>query len=216
LLLSFSRGAWMHFVLSAALMIVLMFVTAPTLRMRGRLIFISVVAIVAIASMLTVAMSFPSIGEMIQTRARLVQDYDVAGSTGRFTGHLASLSILLERPNGVGPLQLRNFIYGDPHQVYINAFGSYGWLGGLSYFALIVVTLVVGLRGSLMASPWQPYMIATYAAFVGEAGEGIVIDTDHWRHFYLLLGLVWGLFAATIKFRREARYPPPAPARQFR
>jgi hypothetical protein len=23
--------------------------------------------------------------------------------------------------------------------------------------------------------------------------EGLVIDLDHWRHFYLLMALVWGL-----------------------
>ena len=26
--------------------------------------------------------------------------------------------------------------------------------------------------------------------------EGAVIDTDHWRHYYLVLGVLWGLMAA--------------------
>jgi len=30
------------------------------------------------------------------------------------------------------------------------------------------------------------------------------VDTDHWRHFFLLLGLIWGLTAATINFRRRS------------
>ncbi len=34
--------------------------------------------------------------------------------------------------------------------------------------------------------------------------EGFIVDTDHWRHFFLLLGLIWGLTAATINL------PPPA------
>jgi len=29
------------------------------------------------------------------------------------------------------------------------------------------------------------------------------VDTDHWRHFFLLLGLIWGLTAATINFHRR-------------
>jgi hypothetical protein len=33
-----------------------------------------------------------------------------------------------------------------------------------------------------------------------------VVDTDHWRHFFLLLGLVWGLTIATINSRRRANY----------
>jgi len=54
-------------------------------------------------------------------------------------------------------------------------------------------------------TPWQPYLITAVAAFAGEMAEGVVIDTDHWRHFYLLLGMVWGLAAATL---RQARARP--------
>ena len=38
---------------------------------------------------------------------------------------------------------------------------------------------------------------------VGEAFEGLIVDTDHWRHFFLLLGLIWGLSVATINLRRR-------------
>jgi hypothetical protein len=41
--------------------------------------------------------------------------------------------------------------------------------------------------------------------------EGFVIDTDHWRHFYLILGIIWGLAAATRKAQRAPR-PSAAPA----
>jgi hypothetical protein len=61
----------------------------------------------------------------------------------------------------------------------------------------------MGLRAALLRTPWQNYLIAAYAAFLGEAFEGLIVDTDHWRHFFLLLGLVWGLTAATINFHRR-------------
>jgi len=32
-----------------------------------------------------------------------------------------------------------------------------------------------------------------YACFVAHVLEGAIIDLDHWRHFYLLMALVWGL-----------------------
>jgi hypothetical protein len=31
------------------------------------------------------------------------------------------------------------------------------------------------------------------AAFAGLVLEGFVIDTDHWRHFFILVGCIWGL-----------------------
>ena len=57
-------------------------------------------------------------------------------------------------------------------------------------------------------TPWQSYLIAAYACFVGEACEGLIVDTDHWRHFFLLLGMIWGLTTATINFRRSETWNP--------
>jgi hypothetical protein len=83
--------------------------------------------------------------------------------------------------------------------VYLNAFASYGWLGGFSYFLLTLTTLFVGFRALTVRTPWQPYLLLALAAYVGSAFEGIVIDTDHWRHYYLLLGMIWGLAIATTR-----------------
>jgi hypothetical protein len=33
------------------------------------------------------------------------------------------------------------------------------------------------------------------------AGEAAIIDTDHWRHWFLLVGLIWGV-TAPVKARR--------------
>jgi len=43
--------------------------------------------------------------------------------------------------------------------------------------------------------------------------EGFVIDTDHWRHFFLLLGMIWGLSAAT--YRHLRRQPAALPQRRM-
>jgi len=34
------------------------------------------------------------------------------------------------------------------------------------------------------------------AAFLGMVLEGLVIETDHWRHFYLIMAMIWGLAIA--------------------
>ena len=42
-----------------------------------------------------------------------------------------------------------------------------------------------------------------------------IIDTDRWRHLYLLYGLAWGLIAAEYSLRarrRDASRKPAAPA----
>jgi hypothetical protein len=80
---------------------------------------------------------------------------------------------------------------------------SGGWLGGLSYLTLTLVTLVAGLRFILAATPWRTTYQVIYIAFVGTAFESAIIDIDHWRHYFLILGLLWGLMAATQAWLRE-------------
>jgi O-antigen ligase len=196
LLMSFSRGAWLNFAISSAAMAALMFLTAPSPRVRLRIVAMAAVALVLLALLVVAALSIDVVGNMFAERAKVTQYYDV-GDGGRFTSQFRALALILDHPGGVGPYQLRHVIGVDPHQVYLNAFASYGWLGGFSYLALILSTLLVGFRYLLVRTNWQPYLIASYSAFIGVAIEGFVIDTDHWRHFFLLLGLIWGLSAAT-------------------
>jgi hypothetical protein len=35
--------------------------------------------------------------------------------------------------------------------------------------------------------------------------QGFQIDTDHWRHFFLMLGAIWGMIIATQVWERTQR-----------
>ena len=211
LFLSYSRGAWAHFVISAVIMVALMFLTAQSARFRLRILGFTVIAVLAVIGLLAALLSFDAVGAMFEERASLVQDYD-AGHGGRFERQALAIMAILENPAGLGPLQFGT-IYGlDPHNVYLNAFLSYGWIGGFAYLAMVLATLAVGFRCVLILTPWHPVLITAYATFAGAAFEGLVIDTDHWRHFFLLLGLIWALSAATARAQRagEARHGRPS------
>jgi hypothetical protein len=104
--------------------------------------------------------------------------------------------MMIDLPLGVGPLQFPRFFPEAPHNVYLNAFMSGGWLSGFAYLILTVASLVMGLRFVFVTTPWRPLYVAIYATFVGMVAEGFVIDSDHWRHYFLVLGVLWGLMAA--------------------
>ena len=203
LLLSFSRAAWGHFIFSAALMIALMFVASPSARFRARLASFSVLTTLGVGLLLAGMLSIGTIGAVFKERASLTQDYD-AGDSGRFTQQQNSIPVLLERPNGLGPFQFYKYYGQDPHDVYLNAFASYGWVGGFSYAIFVLFTLWAGYANVLKRTPWQPYFIAALATYTGVVFEGLVVDTDHWRHYYLLMGIVWGLAIATLNAERMA------------
>lgn len=206
LLLAFSRGGWANAAASAAVLMALMFIAARSVRLRGRIALLSALSVAGIMALVVLLISFESIGGLFKERAALIQYYD-AGEAGRFGNQIRSISMLLERPNGFGPLEFGVIFPQAPHNVYLNAFSAYGWLGGITYILLIMTTLALGFQNALTRTPWQPYFIPIYAAFVGVVLEGAIVDTDHWRHFFLLLGAVWGLSAATIAHVRRAAAP---------
>jgi O-antigen ligase len=203
LLLSFSRGAWFHFVVSCGVMLAFMMLVAPSASARMRIVTLSTLGLAALAVLLVFLLSFSSIGSFFFERAQLIQSYDV-GQGGRFGLQQLALAAILDFPGGLGPEEFSRIHGLQPHNVYLQVFMVSGWVGALSYIMLVLSTFWVGLRSIFVRTPWQPYMIVAYATFVGEMAEGFIIDTDHWRHFYLLLGMIWGMAAATRKFARSA------------
>jgi O-antigen ligase/polysaccharide polymerase Wzy-like membrane protein len=200
-LLSFSRGAWFHFAVSLMVVIFMALLTAPTPKARMRVVSMTIAGLGAMAVMLLVLLSIDSIGSMFTNRAQLIQSYDV-GEGGRFLLQEKALSSVLDFPNGMGPFEFARVHGLQQHNVYLQAFLVYGWAGAMSYFLLLIATVWVGFRTAVMRTPWQGYAIAALGAFVGEMAEGFIIDTDHWRHFYLILGVIWGLAAASETAKR--------------
>ena len=211
-LLSFSRGAWGVLIGSTALMIALTFVTTSSWALRRRIVVMSVAGLIAIAILLTIALSIPEIREMFVTRAALIQDYD-GGEMGRFGNQARSVPMLLERPFGFGPLQFHNIFPEDPHEMYINAFASYGWLGGLSFLAFTAMTLYLGWRLVFQRSPVQTHAIAIWSCLFPQMVQGLQIDSDHWRHLYLMFGCLYGLVASARRAAASTPQPAGAPAR---
>ena len=200
ILLAFSRAAWGGLAITSAFMLVLMMLTSRTRAQRSRILIISVVAIVVLGLLIAVLLSFDSIAEMFRQRASFDQSYD-EGRFGRFGRHILGADMALDLPLGIGPLQFHNYFPEDTHNSYLNAFMSGGWLAGVCYPALIVVTIIMGFRHALTPVPWQRIYLAVFAAFLGTAGENFVIDTDHWRHFWMVLGAMWGMFAAAQAYK---------------
>ena len=91
-------------------------------------------------------------------------------------------------PLGIGPLQFSKYFPEDTHNSFLNAFMSGGWLAGACYPALVALTLGFGFRAVFVRTPWQQTTITVFAGYFGVATESFIIDTDHWRHTFLLMG----------------------------
>ena len=207
LLLSFSRGAWGQLAFAAILMLVFMLLTNRSSRDRLRILGIAAIGAAGLAVFVALLLAVDQIGALFNERASLAQSHD-SGHLGRFGRHALGFALALENPFGIGPLQFATIFPEDPHNSYLNAFMSGGWLAGFSYLTLVVVTVLIGLRYVFGSAPWQRVYFAVYAAFLGVAGESMIIDTDHWRHYFLLLGVLWGLMIASQAHSRRRQRAP--------
>ena len=199
LFLTFSRGAWAQLVLAGTVLMALTFITSRSAHERLRIVFVAMAGILAITVLVTALLSVGEVSQLFSERAALEQDYDT-GRFGRFGRYGLGADIALEHPLGIGPLQFWLLFVEDPHNSFLNAFLSGGWLAGFCYLALAVVTIVMSTRFLFVRTPWQPLYHAIYAAYVGTIAESAIIDIDHWRHYFLILGLLWGLMAASRQY----------------
>jgi hypothetical protein len=143
LFLSFSRGAWGHFVISAVTVVLLLIFASPDPRMRGRVMLFSIGAVIAVALLFVLAISIPSVHDLFLERAKTIQPYDV-GPGGRFWEQKLALSVILDHPNGLGPFEFSRLFGTQQHDVYMQGFLVYGWLGGIAYLTFVLVTLAIG------------------------------------------------------------------------
>jgi hypothetical protein len=211
ILLAFSRAAWGGLAITSAFMLALMVLTTQSRGQRSRIIVMSAVAIIILVMLIAVLLSFDTVSEMFKQRASFDQSYD-EGRFGRFGRHILGAQMAFELPFGIGPLQFHNYFPEDTHNSYLNAFMSGGWLSGVCYPALVFVTVIMGFRHVFVRVPWQRAYLAIFAAFLGTVGESFVIDTDHWRHFWMMLGAMWGMFAAAQAHKVTSEQPLMAPA----
>ncbi len=197
---SFSRGSWGAFMFASMMMIGMALVTNPDPKVRRQILIGVLVAIVLAAILLAVLMSVDSIRELAFQRSQSVgEEYD----DRRFDNQARSLSMLLDRPLGFGPLRFRNYFDLEPHSSYVNAFASYGWLGGFSFLLLVGVTGFIGFRQCFARSPFRSLSQVVWPSLMVFFLQGFQIDIDHWRHVYLMIGMVWGVEAARRRWMED-------------
>ncbi len=197
LLISFSRGAWLS---AAVSVLVLAWIALVKSRRRSdvrRFMMVAAAGSLALIAGLSAALQNEAVRNLMEQRASLDQSYD-EGPEGRFGGQEKAQKLILDNPFGIGTHTFREtYHHEEPHNVYLSMFLNAGWIGGLVYIISVLATLFVGFRGAFSATSLQgPFLIAT-AAFAGLAIEGLIIDSDHWRHFFIFMGLIWGLADAS-------------------
>lgn len=200
--LSFSRAAWALYLFSVVALVFVMLLKERTGVFRLKILILSLVAVALLIVAVLVALQFDKVANLFSSRTQLVQEYD-GGHLGRFDRHRIGFLMAMEKPLGIGPMVFSSMFPEDEHNIWLKSLTTYGWLGFACYLTLIVWTLASGFRALLRNRPWQPFLMICFIVLIGHTAIGFVIDTDHWRHFYLLLGVMWGCLALENRLDRQ-------------
>jgi hypothetical protein len=201
-LLSFSRAAWAMFLFSQMMMVFIMFIKERSGAFRLKILVITLVGIILGVVTIVVALQIPAISDLLTSRTKLVQDYD-GERLGRFARHQLGFLSAMSQPLGIGPMVFSTIYPEDEHNIWLKSLTTYGWLGLVTYLGLVWTSIWFGIRYMFRDRPWQPYLMAAWITLCGHELIGNVIDTDHWRHHFMLFGVVWGCAALEHKYQKE-------------
>ena len=192
---SFSRAAWGAFVFATVFVFAACFLLESSSRDRARMFTLALIGFGLCVAALAALLSIDSVAALFEDRASLIQNYD-SGPTGRFGRQAFAFELALAHPWGIGPLEFENLrVSEEPHNTYVKVLLTYGWFGGLAYFGLVWMTLRKGLSVLAKPGPLRLLMIPLMATFVPLVIESAIIDSDHWRHYFLVVGMIWGVAA---------------------
>ena len=202
--LSFSRAAWGLTALSIILFYALLIINEQQAKIRLKYISLAIMGVLVTVILLAAMTQADIVSDLLDQRLKLVQDYD-GGRHGRFARHIQGYLLALEKPFGIGPLKFGHIFGEDTHNNFVKSLMDYGWIGFISWVTLMGITLAAGFKLLFRQRPWLAYYQIAYVTYFGHHVIGNVIDTDHWRHFYLLTGIIWGCMGLEYRWQRSRR-----------
>jgi O-antigen ligase len=183
ILFSYSRAAWLNLVVGVMVMGVIL-----SLRRGGgrrAFVFLGVLVLAAVVVVISIRVT----GQLgfLQERAQF-QTYD----NQRFGAQAGGIAIAEHNPIGVGPGQFELVEPISAHSTYVRALAEEGVLGFIVLVALLYGTLLMALRNAVIGRNTQGIASAALlAAWCGMLANSVFVDTLHWRHLWLVAGLIW-------------------------
>jgi O-antigen ligase len=180
---SYSRAAWLNLAVAFVVMLAVLPLRRGGTRRAGALVLTLVACLGAAAA--TVSLTGSS--SFFEERAHL-QSYD----SQRFGAQRSGIEISETHPIGVGPGQFETVSPISAHSTYIRAGAEEGVLGLAALLGLLIGTLIVACRNVILGRGTAGLSsTALLAAWVGLLANSVFVDTLHWRHLWILAGLIW-------------------------
>jgi O-antigen ligase len=177
--LSFSRGAWINLTVSITAFGVIA-IRAGMLSVRSFVLMVLILGLGGFFALIT--LDFLDLRDLLFARISL-QEYD----EDRFATQAKALRIVTDNIGGIGPGLSESELAYATHSLYVRVLLENGIHGFIAMLTLICAALAIGARA--IARQQSRTALILVPSLLGALANALVIDTLHWRHFWLLLFL---------------------------
>jgi O-antigen ligase len=180
---AYSRAGWLNMVVALAVLLIVLPLRRGGLRRALALLLSALIAVGAVGAVVAITGS----GSFVEERARY-QTYD----NERFGAQERGLELAEGNPIGIGPGQFEVRAPISAHSTYIRVLAEQGIAGFFAIVALMFGTLVLALRNvALGRGTFGITSVALLACWCGILANSLFVDTLHWRHLWIVAGLIW-------------------------
>jgi len=189
--LSFSRGAYANLAASVGIFAVLVVFVVQDRTSTRRLLMVGLTG-AALAIPLVLYLAFGSEYSEFLNKRMTMQDYD----NHRFATQGMALESAQLYPLGIGPGSWTSDRFGlATHNVYLRVLAENGWLGLASFLMFCAAAVATTLRGAARGGKGAVLQAALAAVVIANLLESFIIDSLHWRHLFIALGIGSGIGA---------------------
>ena len=204
LLLSFSRGAWLNMAVTLLAFACFTFLFQKDRQVTKRFLLTGLVMFIGMIVAFPIVVDAIGVGDFLQSRSR-IQAYDSV----RFGAQFTAIELSMENPLGIGPGHYvgrntfpNSHFHLDAHNLFLNVLVERGWLGFISFSAFIIFVVKVGFETIIRHPQRSKYSIALLASFTGLLANSMFITSLHWRHMFVIIGLI---FAEYVIYKRHQK-----------
>lgn len=209
--LSASRGAWINLAVAVIAYLLARVAQASRSGVSAMKIFILVLIAGSAGAVVAAAADYAQLGDFLAVRAQL-QEYDES----RFAVQGLGLQMAMDNLLGYGPgqfeVELGSTVWtgsNAAHSLFVRLLFENGLGGFLSLLLFLGLSLAVAIRLATIRWRFRALACISGSSLIGGIVNSAVIDTLHWRHFWIQLGITWGLY---VLYRRDHLPVTPAPA----
>lgn len=196
IILAASRGGWLNLLVAlAALGWIGQRQASWSLRFRRRA-SLPIVALAIVAGLSYALVALGGYDEFLADRLE-----EKAYDQDRFLAQMLALEEAVANPFGIGPGQSESYEGSvslfrapySPHSLYVRVLAESGWGGAASFLVFLLLTM--RRAWSIAVTDWRYASLSAvvFASLLGILANSFFVDTLHWRHFWMLLGIAWGL-----------------------